>query len=103
MSDSETVYTIVRGSTSRANHIMYELHKLVDDVVEDKYWVSVGPEETTCSCPGFSRQKFPKLQHKHIKIVHDFQENGEPEGARYTIHGAGANAVIENITPEENW
>ena len=45
-----------------------------------------GPLIPYCSCMGFRMQKYPKIQHKHVKIALDFQSRGEPKwGVYYRI------------------
>lgn len=38
-----------------------------------------------CDCQGFRRQKYPKPQHKHVKLVAEHVRQGEPRGRVYTL------------------
>ena len=76
----------------------FQINKLVMGVKTDDYWVSLlGRDRFDCSCPGFAMQKYPPIEHKHVKLALDFWERGEPENAQYMIHGTGANAQIEYL------
>lgn len=91
-----TTYTIWRTGSSRKKH--YQLNKLVCGVEVEKYWVQLdGRGRFWCDCPGFRRQKFPAIDHKHVKIAVDFSERGEPLKALYKIHGTGATSEIEYL------
>ena len=89
-----TTYTIFRTGSPQKRH--YQITKEIMGVEMDSYWVQLrGRGDVYCNCPGFERQKFPKMEHKHVKIAEDYSARGEPEGARYKIHGAGAQNTIE--------
>ncbi len=90
-----TTYTIWRTGTSMQRH--YQINKLVIGVVMDNYWVQLKSREVYCNCPGFQRQNFPKIEHKHVKIAQDFHDRGEPANALYKIHGTGAKNTIEYL------
>lgn len=88
-----TVYTIFRTGNRHIRH--YQINKVIMGVEVDKYWVHLkGRDEVWCDCPGFRRQSFPKMEHKHVKIAQDFNKRGEPDGAQYNIVGTGANTTI---------
>lgn len=90
-----TTYTIWRTGDKCRRH--YQLNKMVMGVVVDEYWVELKHRTVYCNCPGFQRQQFPKIEHKHVKIAQDFHDRGEPMDAIYKIHGTGAKATIERI------
>ncbi len=91
-----TCYTIFRTGNSKLRH--YQINKEIMGVDVDKYWVQLkGSKECWCDCPGFKRQKFPKMEHKHVKIAMDFSLRGEPTGAHYTITGTGAKTTVEYL------
>ena len=94
---AETVtYTVFRTGDMRHRH--YQINKMVMGVKVDDYWVQLSSRDSvSCSCPGFRRQNFPPMEHKHIKLAQNYSERGEPIKAEYRIHGAGANAIIEVV------
>ncbi len=92
-----TTYTIFRTGSDRQRH--YQIDKCIMGVSIEKYWVQLkGREGFWCDCPGFRRQNFPKIEHKHVKIAMDFSQRGEPRDAEYRIHGTGAKTEIEVLT-----
>jgi len=91
-----TTYTIFRTGSAMQRH--YQINKMVMGVAVDEYWVQLmGRDTVYCNCPGFQRQRFPKMEHKHIKIAQDFSVRGEPKDALYKIHGTGATTTIEYL------
>lgn len=90
-------YSIWRTGSARQRH--YQINKLTIGVdTGDKYWVQLnGRDKFWCDCPGFRRQKFPAIDHKHVKIAMDFHDRGEPAKALYKIHGTGVHAKIEYL------
>jgi hypothetical protein len=88
-----TTYTIFRTGSAHQRH--YQINKVIMGVVVDEYWVQLkGSKECYCNCPGFQRQRYPKMEHKHVKMALDFSERCEPEDACYFIEGTGAEANI---------
>ena len=87
-----TRYTVHRALKSKT--LMYQVNKEICGVSVEHYWVSIKSREVYCDCAGFRIQKYPKIEHKHVKIVQDWKDRGEPEGAQYTIKGTGAAAEI---------
>ena len=88
-----TTYTIIRTGARYIRH--YQIDKMIMGVSVDKYWVHLkGRDEVWCDCPGFRRQTFPKMEHKHVKIAQDFNRRNEPIGVTYKIIGTGAKTEI---------
>ncbi len=91
-----TTYSIWRTGNQCQRH--YQLNKMVMGVVTEQYWVQLkGSSTVYCNCPGFQRQQFPKIEHKHVKIAQDFSDRGEPNKALYKIHGTGEKNTIEYL------
>jgi hypothetical protein len=91
-----TRYTIFRTGVPTKRH--YQVVKLICGVETDTYWVQLnGRGKCYCNCPGFGRQNFPPMEHKHVKIALDYYERGEPEGALYFIEGTGAKTTIQYL------
>lgn len=65
----------------------YEVSKWDDGVQpEDVYDVTINVRDVPwCNCMGFIRQKAPKEEHKHVKLVRRFIEDGCPIGAVYRL------------------
>ncbi len=102
-SDSQeiTTYVIQKSFTNPKIKGSYRISKRVLDVETDFYHVTVQPNDDElvpiklwCSCPGFHIQKFPKIAHKHIRMVFHYQALGEPNSAEYRFEGTGQNTVI---------
>lgn len=92
----EFTYTIWRTGTAQKR--TYQINKCFMGQPMDNFWVELkGSREVFCNCQGFARQRFPKIEHKHVKIAMDFAERGEPENAEYRIHGTGAKTEIEVV------
>lgn len=92
-----TTYQIVRTGNKYQRH--YRIEKYIMGVYVEAFNVRLkGMKEIFCDCPGFHIQKFPKIEHKHVKIAQDFHKRGEPANATYKIHGAGAVASIEYLS-----
>ena len=79
----------------------YRISKRVMGVETDFYFTIVQPKgdklvpvKLWCSCPGFHIQKFPKIEHKHIRMVFHYQALGEPVSAEYRMSGTGQNTII---------
>ncbi len=68
---------------------MYSIAKFGDDSEpEDVYQVTLyGDGKLWCDCMGFTRQKYPKAEHKHILLVHLYKSLGEPDGQQFVIEG----------------
>ena len=95
-----TTYTIFRTGSRNKRH--YQVDKMVMGVKLDTYWVQLnGRDEVYCDCPGFRRQGFAKIEHKHIKIAVDFSYRNEPANAIYKIEGTGAKAQIHFISGDK--
>lgn len=80
---SDILYTIQHHHT-----ILYRVAKFNDGDVqpEDVYDVTIYPTgRVHCGCLGFLRQKAPPEEHKHVKLVQRFIEDGEPMGAQYSL------------------
>ena len=93
----EATYTIFRTGMARLRQ--YQVEKRIMGVKIEEYWVQLkGHKEVHCTCPGFARQRFPKIEHKHVKLAMDFYERNEPKNAEYRIHGTGANTEIEVLS-----
>ena len=89
-------YTIFRTGNSNKRH--YQVNKMIMGVEQEKYWVQLnGRDSCFCDCPGFRRQSFAKMEHKHIKIALDYSARGEPKDATYRITGTGVKAQIRYI------
>ena len=102
MTDDEkreaTTYRVQRAFGKKSN--VCQIDKLVMGVEVDQYHVTIKMEgratlDLWCDCPGFRRQNFPKIEHKHVKLALDYQKREHPKWAEYTIHGAGKNTEIE--------
>ena len=93
-----TRYTIFRTGSKVQRY--YQIDKLIMGVKTDDYWVQLRGNKVYCNCPGFNRQSFPAIDHKHVKLAQDFFDRGEPVGAHYRIHGTGAKAQIEFLGAE---
>lgn len=85
-----TLYRVQRDPKGRPDY--YQIEKHVGEEVEDIYEVIVRPSRGTsgqlslwCSCMGFGRQHAPRIQHKHIRLVLDYQRRNEPEFAIYRL------------------
>lgn len=70
----------------------YTIEKRIMDTPVELYAVTIKSEgradlQLWCDCPGFRVQKYPKIDHKHIKIAMDYQSRGQPEWAEYRILG----------------
>lgn len=76
------------------------IEKRVLDHATDVYHVTQPKDEENiwCDCPGMKRQKYPRLQHKHVRVALDFvrRSQGQPEDfwAEYRFKGAGKNTKI---------
>ncbi len=89
-----TTYSIWRTGSRYQRH--YQINKLVMGVEVESYWTQLkGNSSVYCNCPGFQRQSFPKIDHKHVKIAQDFHDRGEPADALYKIHGTGGTTTLE--------
>ena len=89
----EFTYTIFRTGMKHQRH--YQVEKRFMGVIVDAYMVQLnGRGKFECTCPGFYRQNFPKVEHKHVQIAIDFSEAGEPNNLEYRIQGTGAKAQI---------
>jgi hypothetical protein len=94
--EEATTYHIFRTGNNHQRH--YQIDKLVMGVKVENYWVQLkGSKECYCDCPGFRRQSFAKMEHKHIKMAIDFSERGEPKDAEYRIVGTGAKSIIKYV------
>lgn len=113
--EAVTTYTVRSRSDHPAMKGSYSITREVRRVPDATYWITLiwpdipeplVPKVIWCDCPGFSHQKFAHIEHKHIKLVLDYQKRGEPEYATYRIHGTGANTRIEFLsqsnTPPDN-
>lgn len=93
----------------------YDVSKYVSGELKDTFTVTLKwnrveeprvPVTVWCDCPGFKNQKFAHLDHKHVKVVSDFQRierrciGQKPEFARYRIRGTGAHTQIKRIHTE---
>jgi hypothetical protein len=87
-----TMYEIFR--TGSKSHKHYQINKVRLGVTLDQYWVVLKAKEVQCSCPGFRIQKYPAIDHKHVKLAQDYWDRGEPEGLLYKIEGTGSQALI---------
>ena len=100
-----TTYRVCSTFGRLSNAFLIE--KRILDVTVDRYHVSIQQElsgEITsvwCDCPGFRMQKYAHLEHKHIKLVLDFQQRGEPTWAEYGMAGTGQKAVITFLNQGE--
>ncbi len=98
-------YVVIKDFGKKSN--AYKITKLQMGVELDNYHCSVRYIDELegaavwCDCPGFRRQKFDKMQHKHIMLVLDYQKRGEPTSATYTIIGTGRNAKIKFLRQME--
>ncbi len=80
----------------------YQIDKLIMEVEVEQYHLTVKMQgrdtlDLWCDCPGFRIQQFPKIEHKHIKIVLDYQKRDEPKWAEYRISGTGKKAQIKFV------
>ncbi len=91
-----TVYRIEKDFGKKSN--AYRVSKRVLDHEVDFYHcnVTLDPKglHIWCSCPGFHHQKFPKDEHKHVRIMMHYRALGEPEYAEYRFRGTGRNTII---------
>lgn len=109
MSNSSTgfTYTVrqlksVNGQPYRSPH--YEVAKFGDDAEPtDVYDVVLHLHTGSCwcSCMGFLKQKSPKDNHKHVRLVMLFRKLGEPAGAVFEIEPDGNPKLIGNLLGEE--
>jgi len=89
-------YSIWRTGSKRTR--TYQVNKLTIGVEVENYWVELkGRQQFYCNCPGFRRQSYPAIDHKHIKIAMDFSDRGEPQHALYKIIGTGGKTTIEYL------
>lgn len=96
----EYVYRIKR--VGGPHERKYRIDKTILDIHAETYYVRLKGNSVECSCPGFARQKYPAIDHKHVQIAQDFHEVGEPNNAEYRIDGVGANATIRRVRPQTN-
>ncbi len=111
--EQRTIYCVAKafGNTGHT----YEVRKMFGGDQQSLILVTVkqqvGEEIILwCDCPGFRMQKYAHIEHKHIKLVIDFQDRVEHEPdiewAEYRIFGTGQKASIEwwndNVTEECN-
>ena len=105
--EARTTYKVTKafGDTGHSYNVTKHVdgeHKLLDShmlvtVKWDKEKEPYYPVVIWCSCSGFKCQKFAHIDHKHIKLVLDFQKHGEPDEVLYKIHGTGGHTEIEHI------
>jgi len=81
---------------------VYRVSKRVIDEEVNAYHVTVKPSNNEsvpldlwCDCPGFRRQKFPQIEHKHVRMALHYQSIGEPVHADYKFTGTGRNTIIQ--------
>ena len=78
---------------------VYRVSKVVWDVEVEIYHVQLNlnrmPPIVWCDCMGFRGQKFPHIEHKHIRLVIDYQKRGEPQWAEYMLKGTGRKTTIK--------
>jgi len=85
---------------------VYEVRRFVSEEPAGLYHVTLNLDGDShiiwCDCPGFKRQKYAHMEHKHIKLVLHFQaleradKIAPPAYATYRIKGTGANATIHH-------
>jgi len=71
----------------------YNINKVRKDdpkKILDSYGLTIkrkkdGTWDLWCDCMGFRRQNYPKIEHKHVRIIIDYLERGQPEWAEYSI------------------
>lgn len=103
--ERRTFYKVTKANGAH----MYDVRRFLDYDFEKWYSVTLMPGDEDegvsdiiwCDCTGFKIQKFPHIDHKHIKLVLDYQERGEPMWAKYRIQGTGAVTAIEFIQQAE--
>lgn len=96
-----TTYVVQETFDKRAQ--TYLIRKIIMEVEADTYHVTIKPTSTGrilddnvwCDCPGFRRQTYAKIAHKHIMLVLDYIAHGTPKTATYTIIGTGRKAKIK--------
>jgi hypothetical protein len=100
--EAVTVYRVERDKLEGK----YKITKRIDGDLDGIFHVTLTwyphcegemPKVMWCDCTGFQCQKFAHIDHKHIKLVIDYQEEGEPTYAEYHIFGTGAKAKIKHI------
>ncbi len=101
-----TTYVVTKDFGKKSD--VYRIVKLRIGVELDMYHVTIHfrggkllDKDVWCDCPGFRRQNFDKVEHKHILLVLDYiLDRGSPESATYTIVGTGKNAKIKFLDKE---
>ncbi len=85
MSKVEFIYYVQAMKTPG----MYTVAKFGDNPEpEDTYQVTLYADgKIWCDCMGFTRQKYPKPEHKHIRLVHLYKSLGSPIGQAFVIKG----------------
>lgn len=99
-----TTYVVEKDFGKKSN--VYKITKMVIGVEVDSYHCTVKLTPTGriiddniwCDCPGFRRQNFAKIEHKHIMLVLNYMERGEPTSVTYTIVGTGKTAKIRYMS-----
>ena len=98
-----TTYVVEKDFGKKSD--VYRITKMVIGVEVDSYHCTVKlrngqlhDKDIWCDCPGFRRQNFAKIEHKHIMLVLNYMERGEPTSATYTIVGTGKNAKIRYMS-----
>lgn len=104
----EMMTYVVIKDFGKKSHV-YRITKMMMGVELDKYHVTIKfrggklrDEDVWCDCPGFRRQNFDKVKHKHILLVLDYLlDRCAPESATYTIVGTGKKAKIKFLEAKE--
>jgi len=91
-----TRYRVTQDFGKRSG--VYRVSKVIWDVEVEVYHVQLdldrNPTIMWCDCMGFRGQKFPHIEHKHVRLVADYQRRCEPTWAEYMLEGTGRNTTI---------
>ncbi len=88
-----TIYRVQEDLGGKA----YRVAKRILDVEMEVYHVTIRDDVVWCDCPGFRRQKFAKMKHKHVRAVLDYIARGKPYYANYLFIGVGKHTKIRWI------
>lgn len=95
--EARTRYTVCKAAASMGHG--YEVRRLVDGKQKALYYVTLvlhpgGIPTIWCDCPGFRMQKYAHIEHKHVKLVMEYQDCGEPLLSTFIMKGTGQNVTI---------
>ena len=97
-SDEAVTYVVTHISKMGTPSQTFRITKNVMDVPQETYDVTIkGNEEKDvwCTCMGFVRQTYDKRQHKHVRLIMDWQLRGSPPATEHRYHMIGSGKDVK--------